>query len=304
MVIEDPTEDVRGLYTAAMLAELLGISVSAIRRWVRRDYLVVSVEVHRVAYLATGELHVARLLAEILKSGCSLAGIDTKMGELTRVLPGVARPLCELPIVVEGQQLLLRRGDDLTEPSGQLLLNFDVTEDQGAAASPVQAIPFDRENLPAGDECSVEQLRDFAGDLEDKGDFQGALDYHRSIVVAGSGAAEDHFALGNVLYQTGDLPAARERFYMAIELDDDYVEARLNLGCVLVELNEPDLAEAAYRGALDCHPDYADVHYHLARLLDHLGRCSEALIHWAHFRDLTPKSPWAEEAQDRLSTVE
>ena len=46
MVIEDPTEDVRGVYTAAMLAELLGISVSAIRRWVRRDYLFVSVEVH------------------------------------------------------------------------------------------------------------------------------------------------------------------------------------------------------------------------------------------------------------------
>ena len=95
-MIEDPTEDVRGLYTAAMLAELLGISVSAIRRWVRRDYLVASVEVHRVAYLAPGELHVARLLAEILNSGCSLAGIDTKMSELTRVLPGVARPLCEI----------------------------------------------------------------------------------------------------------------------------------------------------------------------------------------------------------------
>jgi len=124
------------------------------------------------------------------------------------------------------------------------------------------------------------------------------------VVVAGSGAAEDHFALGNLLYQTGDLSAARERFYVAIELADDYIEARLNLGCVLVELNEPDLAEAAYRGALDCHPDYADVHYHLARLLDQLGRCNEALNHWAHFRDLTPESPWAEEAQDRLSAVE
>lgn len=304
MSTEDPTEDVRGLYTAAMLAELMGVSVSAIRRWIRRDYLVASVEVHRVTYLAPRELHVARLLAEILNSGCSLAGIDTKMGELARVLPGVARPLCELPMVVEGQQLLLRHGDELSEPSGQLLLNFDATSEEGDAVSPIQAIPFDTENISVGDGCGVEQLRDLASELEAEGDLKGALDFYRSIVVAGSATAEDHFALGNLLYQTGDLSAARERFYMAIELDDDYIEARLNLGCVLVELNEPDLAEAAYRGALDCHPDYADVHYHLARLLDQLGRCNEALTHWANFRDLTPESPWAEEAQDRLSAVE
>jgi tetratricopeptide (TPR) repeat protein len=207
-------------------------------------------------------------------------------------------------MVVEGQQLLLRRGDGLSEPSGQLLLNFDATSDQGTAVFPIPAIPLDRENISAGNGYGIEQLRDLAGELEAEGNLTGALDFYRSIVVAGSAAAEDHFALGNLLYQTGDLSAARERFYVAIELDDDYVEARLNLGCVLVELHEPDLAEAAYRGALDCHPDYADVHYHLARLLDQLGRCDEALIHWTHFCDLTPESPWAEEAQDRLSTVE
>ena len=36
------------------------------------------------------------------------------------------------------------------------------------------------------------------------------------------------------------------------------------------------LAEAAFYGALAYHPDYADAHYHLARLLDRLDRHSEA----------------------------
>ncbi len=55
---------------------------------------------------------------------------------------------------------------------------------------------------------------------------------------------------------------------MAIELDEDFVEARSNLGCVLEEQGETALAEAAFRGALEYHPDYADAHYHLAKLLD------------------------------------
>ena len=63
---------------------------------------------------------------------------------------------------------------------------------------------------------------------------------------------------------------------MAVELDEDYVEARANLGCVLAETGQRELAVAAFEGALRYHPDYADVHYHLARTLDELHRRDEA----------------------------
>ena len=71
-----------------------------------------------------------------------------------------------------------------------------------------------------------------------------------------------------MLYRQGDAAAARERYYMAIELDEDYVEARANLGCVLAETGHRELAVAAFRVPLVFHPTYADVHYHLARTLD------------------------------------
>jgi len=98
----------------------------------------------------------------------------------------------------------------------------------------------------------------------------------------------------------GDLPGARERYYTALELDENYVEARANLGCVLAELGQLELAAAAFEGTLRCLETYADVHYHLARTLDELARPGDALMHWRRYLELAPDSPWAEEARDRL----
>ncbi len=107
--------------------------------------------------------------------------------------------------------------------------------------------------------------------------------------------------MAELLYRLGDLGGARERYFITIELDEDYVEARANLGCVLAETGRPDLAVAAFHGALVYHPDYADVHYQLARTLDELGRRQEAETHWRAFLDLAPDSPWADQARRRLA---
>src|SRR5690606_7858277 len=101
-----------------------------------------------------------------------------------------------------------------------------------------------------------------------------------------------------------DLTAARERYSMAVELDEDFVEARANLGCVLAELGEHDLALAAFQGTLRIHPEYPDVHYHVARLLDEQGQSDAAHEHWKHFLRLAPNSPWAEHARMRLEAIE
>ena len=49
--------------------------------------------------------------------------------------------------VVEGRQILIRRGEDLAEPSGQLRLDFDVLSDETAEAAPKRpgwAMPWAR----------------------------------------------------------------------------------------------------------------------------------------------------------------
>ena len=87
---------------------------------------------------------------------------------------------------------------------------------------------------------------------------------------------------------------------MAIEMDEDYVEARANLGCVLADLGQKELAIAALEGALRYHRDFPDAHYHLALLLDDRGDAPAAKSHWEQFLQLAPDSPWAEEARQRL----
>jgi Flp pilus assembly protein TadD len=69
---------------------------------------------------------------------------------------------------------------------------------------------------------------------------------------------------------------------------------------VLTELGQHELAVAVFKGALELHTDYSDVHHHLAQVLDDLGRAEEARNHWERFLNLTPNSPWAQEARKRL----
>jgi tetratricopeptide (TPR) repeat protein len=147
-----------------------------------------------------------------------------------------------------------------------------------------------------------EEMVDVAVAYEDAGQLEAAVEMYRAALTAGGARAELSFRVAELLYLLGDISAARERYFMAIELDEDFVEARANLGCVLAETGELELAVAAFQGTLAHHHDYPDVHYHLARTLDELDRQSEAESHWQEFLDLAPDSPWAAEARERLST--
>lgn len=289
-------------YTPAMLAELLEVPTTAIRRWQRGGALVACRNVRRLAYFDFTEVAVARHLAALYHAGCSLAAIDRMLRELARVLPESPRPLADPAVVVAGRRLYLRRGEELAEPGGQLLIDFDKPSEADDAQSVVLAIGGAAENETAK-LSTLEELQQAALEWEDQGELERAAEAYRTLLVAGGPSAEIHFALADLLYRMGDASAARERYYSAIELDEEYVEARANLGCVLAETGELELAVAAFEGALEFHPDYADVHYHLANSLDRLSRSAEAEHHWRAFLSLAPESPWADMARSRLEKI-
>ncbi len=304
-LVESGAEGER-LYTPAMLAELVRVPVAAIRQWHLRGALQAKREVRRLAYFDFEEVHVARKLAQLLHAGCSLAAVNRQLQTLSRLLADSPRPLVDPNVVVEGRRLFIRRDEGLAEPTGQLLIDFDA-EKNTTTHPELVALPFvapstllDGSGDRAAQPHAADDLRAFAAELEGNGELQQAAEVHRAILFSGESTSEDHFALAELLYLLNDLSAARERYYMAIELDEDFVEARSNLGCVLAEQGETNLAEAAFRGALEYHPDYADAHYHLARLLDRADRSAEAATHWQQFMNLAPASPWADEARERL----
>jgi tetratricopeptide (TPR) repeat protein len=289
-----------------MLADLLGVSLATIRRWHRRGLIVPAREVHRLPYFDFQEVATARRLAELLAAGASPQAIERKLEKLSRYVPDVERPLAQLSVIVEGQQLLLRQEEGLVEPGGQRRIDFDALETHGCAA-PSDAGGSHHGTLSLADYlaeqpdlASPEEMIELAAGYEDNGHLESAAEMYRAALASGGPRPDICFQLAELLYRLGDISAARERYFMAIELDEDFVEARANLGCVLAETGELELAVAAFQGTLAYHPDYPDVHYHLARVLDDLGRSEAAELSWRRFLALSPNSPWADEARARL----
>jgi len=276
-------------YTPAMLADLLNVPVATVRRWHRRKLITPVREIKRLPYFDYQEVASARRLTQLLAESASPKTLEKKLASLER-------PLSQLSIVVEGNQILLRQGEELIEPGGQLRIDFDSLESNDDHTAVTISLEERSNDL---DSMDPERLLDYAAELEDEEELEAAANVLRAVMAMSGGQPELCFRLAELLYRMNDLTGARERYYEAIELDTDYVEARDNLGCVLVELDDLDLAEAAFRGALAIHPEYADAHYHLAKLLEDQGDES-AVEHWQEFLRLAPDSPWADSARHRL----
>jgi tetratricopeptide (TPR) repeat protein len=302
----EPQPGINRLYTPAMLAELVGVPISVIRRWHRKRLIEPVRELHRLPYFDFQEVATARALAEMLAAGLSHTTIERKMTHLANFLPHVQRPLAQLAVIVQGKDVLLRRGAGLLDDHGQYRFDFQIDEQAqagGQRADEIQAhtVPFRAPHEPPP---NLEQLLETAESCEDRGELDKSIEAYRAVLAMGGPNPEVCFRMAEILYSLGDAPAARERYYMAIELDEDFVEARFGLACLLADLEQFQLAVAAFEGTLAHHPDYADAHYHLAQTLDEMGRCEEAADHWRAFIQGAPHSPWVAEAEVRLSKCE
>ncbi|MEL7499362.1 MAG: MerR family transcriptional regulator [Planctomycetota bacterium] len=309
--VVEPEMDVAQLYTPAMLAGLLEVPIATIRRWHRRGLITPTRQVKRLPYFDFQEVALARRIAELVASGTNPAAIEKRLSQLAERYPNLSRPLTQLSIIVEGQRLLLRQGDGLIEPNGQRRFDFETNAGEPLDNS-TSSIPFpsaDAIESQRVSPTSIDQIvtkEDFlrlAFELEDENELDAAIEVYRSLLFAYGPSADVCFRIAELMYQLGNLAAARERYSMAVELEESFVEARASLGCVLVELDQQELARAAFEGVLKHHEAYPDVHFHLARLLDELGQRELAEPHWSRFLELTPHSPWAAEARERVAEI-
>ena len=145
----------------------------AIRRWHRSGALQACRNVRRLPYFDFLEVAVARHLAALFKAGCSLRVIDRKLAELARLMPDSRRPLADPAVVVEGRRLYLRLGDELAEPGGQLLIDFDKPGSPHEDERPLLRIGAKKvsQESSAGDEgfATLEQIQQSALEWEDQG---------------------------------------------------------------------------------------------------------------------------------------
>jgi tetratricopeptide (TPR) repeat protein len=325
----DNDKSSKQLYTPAMLADLLSVPVQVIRRWHRRGLITATQTLHRLPYFEFQEVAAARRLANWIASGASPHAIEQRLVELVEFLPDIQRPLDQLSILVEGKDILMRQGDGLLDLGGQLRFDFPAVEsvqgdekpDDGPSrivnrkSSLHQAAPRDVISINESDEKMAavastsrenskdDELLQALFEAEEADDLELAIQFCHAILARDGPNADISFQLAELLYRTGEITGARERYYCAIELDPDFVEARSSLANVLAETGQPELAIAAFAGALSLHPSYVEAHFGLAKLHESLGNHSEAQRYWQNVIQFAPESRWANEAHARIAAL-
>lgn len=130
-----------------------------------------------------------------------------------------------------------------------------------------------------------------------------AIRLYRTALAIGGADAGVSFQLAELFHQMGDYSAARERYYMTLEMEEDHLEARIGLGRVLAKQGEEEDALAVFQGALAIHPNYLEVRLELGKLLFRLGRKSEAEDHLLRYRQDAPNSPAIGEVDRMLEEI-
>jgi tetratricopeptide (TPR) repeat protein len=302
--------DVQRLYTTAQLSRILRVPGRRIRSWVRRGLIQPIRTVHRLDYFDFRQMTELRMLRELTEGGVTIEEIRRSLEQLKRWLPEAERSLARLATLEGDPQLLVRVEGQLTEPSGQLRLDFEETD---VAVEGVEEVPTTVEDVIADEELIHEPVADdvapelspaerfeVAVELEEEGQLEEAVEAYEQAFTGGNESAEIAFNLGNVLFALGRADDAVEWFEVAIEQDPQYVEAWNNLASVHAEREEWEKAIAAGCRAVDLNFDYPDAHYNLAEAYQGAGRQQEARRHARIYLKFDPRSEWAAELRERL----
>ncbi len=301
LAIEPLERKTHQLYTPAMLCQLLNVSVHDIRRWERVGLIKAVKKVYRLPYFLFEEVASARRLCELAASGVRADQIAASLQRLHTLLPDVERPLAQLEVLARGTGgLVFRDGTGLIETTGQRLFDFDppAAESESPATIPIRPSLSDclsDQQARSTDEWFHEGCR-----LADSNEIASAIEAFRLAAVNDPVNPMIQFHLADALYRQKKRDAAIERYHMAVELDHNFLEAWTQLGCVLAEVDDLVGAQTAFQIALDLHPDYPEVHFHLAGVLEQQGQSVEAAKHWKSYLKFDQRGPWAEIAREHL----
>lgn len=308
--LDEQRQEVHRHYTPAMLSKLLELPVSTIRSWERVGLIRPVRKVHRLPYFDFQEVTRARRLSELLSAGVARTEIESSLRKLEAIVGNVQRPLAQLDLLARDSHVIYRDGFGLLQAAtGQRLLDFDepdeADDDDDSGTAETLQFPEAPANLISDrvfDEShSADDWFDRGSRLATEGRLEAAVQAFRMSLMEYPADPDASFHLAETLYRTGNVSGALERFYNTVEIDRYFVEAWTQIGCLHVELGDPDTALSTFDVALQLHPDFPDAHWHKADVLHLLGRADEAIQYWESYLEFDSRGPWAESARIRLA---
>lgn len=148
---------------------------------------------------------------------------------------------------------------------------------------------------------SADQLFEYAVQSEAKpGGLDEAIRIYQQVIEMQPQWSEPHINIGCIYYQRGEMQNAHAAFRAAIELEPHNVIAHFNLGCAFDEMGRLDDAIEHLRRAAELEPTHADAHFNLASAYEKRGQKKLALQHWISYLQQQPRGPWADFARAQL----
>lgn len=145
--------------------------------------------------------------------------------------------------------------------------------------------------------CLAEGIR-----LFEVGDYQNAKELMEVSLHFEPHQLEAHTCLGNCYIKLGDFDKAREQYEKVIEADPKNGDAYYTLGVCYQKINDHPRAKRSFQVAVQLK-DHPNSHFYLAKLFESEKDIASAITHWKRFIELSPGSPQAQAAADRLSKL-
>lgn len=285
-------------YTTREVAEALGLPTSRILAWTRSGLIEPTRGPRGAHVFSFQDLVLLRTARGLLESDVPARRVRESLEALREQLPA-GRPLSAVTISALGTRVLVQDDDALWEPgSGQLQITFPAEGSPSPAASGPEASPsgadvgvVESDAAPVGRGStmppSAARLTIHRSVEADPADVQGAPSDPGAATLPASGSADEWYDAAVDLEST-DLEAAASAYRRALELDDTFSDAHLNLGRLLHEAGQADEAESHYRLAIDTNPNNARAHFNLGVVLEDRGESAEAAAAYAESLRVDP----------------
>jgi tetratricopeptide (TPR) repeat protein len=117
--------------------------------------------------------------------------------------------------------------------------------------------------------------------------------YLDSLLGQGRDDARIHFFKGNAYYAVEQNDSAIVEFKRAVEIDEDYAKAYVNLGIVLDQARKTNEARAAYQRAIRINPEDVLAYCHLGFSYYASGKHAEAIRLYDKALEIDPNSAQA-----------
>lgn len=187
---------------------------------------------------------------------------------------------------------------------GQAQLNFAISfEGENRLNEAVEACKRGLVLYP----CDLDLLRKLADLHARNSDWPEALQIWKQILAIKPNCASSSFVFGETCYRAGELELAESAFQRAVELQPDFLNARLNLGLILQKTGKTEAALECFLKASALNPGNSEIHKGLGDLYRELKRWPDAVSSWQIAVDLHPNyaDAWQNlglglECQDRL----